>query len=416
MNILIVNAHCALNLGDDAIMHETFRALKKKYPEARITLAANDPSSWKKYHDISVVGSLVTWVVDRTGGGWNWQIGLSIGYLLLLGICALLYRVMGVRWTFGSLEQRKLLRAYYEADLVLSCGGGNLYSYHPLSIAFFWTLLCLGFAVILAKRVMLLPQSIGPIEGGLQRWLLRVTLDRTQCVMVRESYSVKLLESLRIKSPFLLLPDLAFGLGDTQCSPHATEHTLDNTRLHIGVTIIDRAAQCPSFRQQAAYETAIIETLRRLHEERKAHLHIFVQCSGPTPDQDDRLISWRVYEQLRNKFDRVKIYDKFTNALDIQLAYKDMDCIIGSRAHTAIFAFNGGVPVVLVGYQPKARGIMEMMGLERYWCSIETVSQEQLYYIVNEALENEGAIRAHISAKRQKMRELLKRWIELLPE
>ena len=146
MNILIVNLHSALNLGDDAIMQATLRALKESFPEAIITAAANDPDSWRKYTDISVVGSLAWWVIDRSRGAWRWRKPHAIMYAGLLALAIGLYRSLNVKFLFGSAEQRRLLTAYYSADLVLSCGGGNFYAHRPLSIAFIWSLLTLATA------------------------------------------------------------------------------------------------------------------------------------------------------------------------------------------------------------------------------------------------------------------------------
>ena len=118
MNILILNLHSALNLGDDAIMQATLQALKESFPAATITAAANDPDSWRKYRDLSVVGSLTWWVIDRTDGHWRWRKPHVVVYAGLLALAVGLYRALNVKFLFGSAEQRRLLAAYYSADLV----------------------------------------------------------------------------------------------------------------------------------------------------------------------------------------------------------------------------------------------------------------------------------------------------------
>ena len=88
MNILILNVHSALNLGDDAIMHATLRGLQDLYPTATITVAANDPDSWRKFKRVRVVGSLTTWVVDRDGGRWHWNKPRLVLYTLFLPLAS----------------------------------------------------------------------------------------------------------------------------------------------------------------------------------------------------------------------------------------------------------------------------------------------------------------------------------------
>ena len=414
MNILIVNEHSALNLGDDAIMYETFRALRVAYPKAKITLAANDPDSWLKYKDIRVVGSLATWVVDRQGGCWHWRKHLLLPYAGLLIFAAVLHRLIRYRLLFGSPEQRELLRAYYDADLVLSCGGGVFYAHHSLSPGFIWALLTLALADFLGKKTIMLPQSIVPIEGRLQRILARLVFDRVARILLRECHSLAFLEELGVSRPAIVLPDLAFALPpapDTPVLPSSKSGA-----LRIGVTVIDRAAQNRSFSRQHIYEDALVSLLLELSREYGAHLYLFSQCYGPTRDQDDRHSTRRVYERVRQKTTHVILLDPFHNALEIKAAYKCMDCVIGSRTHTGIFALSNIVPVVLIGYQPKALGVMEMFRLERYHCSIETVTEDELNSMVHEVLENSEEVRIHIAQRYSQIQARLRDWARYLED
>ena len=45
MRILIINVHSALNLGDDAIMAATLEGIRAHYPDAVVTISANDPGA-----------------------------------------------------------------------------------------------------------------------------------------------------------------------------------------------------------------------------------------------------------------------------------------------------------------------------------------------------------------------------------
>ena len=189
MKILILNVHSALNLGDDAIMRTTVQTLGETFADVQITVAANDPTSWQQ-----VTAKSKFWV--------RWRPGLLIrprhagaqrAYLMpfvagLLFCAATAYRLFGIELRWGTPEQRRLLDCYYQADLILSCGGGNFYAHRPLSPALIWALLSLAFAAVLGKQVTMLPQSFGPIEGRLQRWLARWTFSRAHLMMAREAH------------------------------------------------------------------------------------------------------------------------------------------------------------------------------------------------------------------------------------
>jgi colanic acid/amylovoran biosynthesis protein len=414
MNILIVNLHSALNLGDDAIMQATLQALQESFPAATITAAANDPDSWRKYRDIQVVGSLTCWVIDRANGRWRWRRPQVVIYVGLLALAVGLYRALKVKFLFGSAEQRRLLGAYYSADLVLSCGGGNFYAYRSFSIAYLWALATLWLAWALGKRTILLPQSIGPVAGRFQRWLARWVFSRPAQIMLREQLSAQFLADLGLGRDPIVLADLAFAL-----SPAADNLSLpdaNGAQLRVGVTVIDRGAQERSFTQQGAYETILSDLLIQVQQEFQAQVYIFVQCYGPTPDQDDRRCARRVYERVRAHTEAVTLMPDFHDALDIRAAYRQLDCLIGTRLHTGIFALSQAVPVVLIGYQPKAAGMMALLGLERYCPDITAITGEDLLKLTRELIQQRLVLRSYIAARYAELQATLQNWSHWLGE
>lgn len=388
-NFLIVNLHSAQNLGDEAIMHETLRRLRQVYPAACITLAANDPESWKKFDFVEVIPSLTTWALSLHDRHWRLRLVHIPLDMIRLIFAILFYRWWERKYLFGSEEQRKLLSAYYASDMVLSCGGGNFSAYRRLSPFFLWGLLALWLAACLGKKLIMLPQSIGPIKGRLQTDLARRVFLRTDLIMTREMLtSAFLVKELRLSKPTVFIPDLAFGLPHVPAKlplsiPRAENH------LKIGLTLMDRGAQTRSFSSQQKYEDALHTLVKKLLDHKNGLcIYLFSQCYGPGMDHDDRLIVRRMNERLQDYAGRVFLVREFRDALEIKAAYNCMDCVIGTRLHTGIFALSESVPVVLIGYQPKTFGIMRSLGLEQYCVDIETVDEDALYIKVLELLEN----------------------------
>lgn len=409
MNILIINLHSALNLGDDAIMAATLEALQGKFPAAKISLAANDPASWGKYDDVEVIGSLTAQLIYLQEGRWQARYLSTLWYLLLLPTVIAAYRLLGRRLTFGS----RLLAAYHNADLVLSCGGGNFYAHTAFSPFFIWSLISLGLAVGLDKKVVMLPQSIGPIEGAAQRLISRLLFNRVQLIMSREEETTHFLtEELKVDTPLLQLPDLAFGLPPAPPPPDPPPSGADGRR--IGVTVIDRAAQRKGFDRQQAYEQALEQCLVKLGRQHRAHLYIFVQCYGPDDSHDDRRAAYRLYHRLEKHNLPLSLLDTFRDARQIKAAYCHMDCLIGSRMHTAIFGLSNQTPVALIAYQPKAFGLMAGFGLSPYCVDIEQVTAGQLYTLVSDLLEDRPALKDQIKSHYAHIRHLLKDWTDHL--
>ncbi len=408
MNFLILNVHSALNLGDEAIMAVTVSSLRQAWPESHITVAANDPASWQ-LPDVTVVPALCSWVANCRLGQWRQgQLKMPF-YLILLVIAVCIYRLTGREWKPGNPQKQTLLQAYYQADMVLSCGGGNFYAHHSASPALFWNLVTVALAVALGKPVVMLPQSFGPIRGRVQLTLARLVFNRVRLILCREPISQQFLEqTLHLQTPILLLPDLAFGLD------HDSESSRNNVGppQKIGVTVLDRGKQNTQFQQQEQYEDALVTTLLHLHKTYGAEVHLFVQCYGPSPDQDDRRITQRLYEQIHQTCNAVFLHDKFHDAYTLKKAYAEMDFVIATRMHTGIFALSNGTPAILISYQPKALGMVAMFGLDRYCLPIEVVTPIKLLERTDEIVQQAQAMRQHITERWPLIHEQTQLWLQ----
>ncbi len=413
MNILIIHAHSALNLGDEGIMYETLRGLKSKYPDARVTVAANDPKSWKKFEEIDSVFSLCNWVGDCGLGNWRGSLIKTPFYLLVLMFSIIAFRLFQIRLRIGSFEKKRLLNSFYSADLVLSCGGGNLYADHSLSPSFLWALITLAYPIGLGKKVIMLPQSVGPINGWVLQKLARVVLKNVLTIMVREPISFAFVkETLRIQKQVMLMTDIAFSLPTV---PEATAIKAKiSPTLRIGFTVIDREAQLTDFRQQAIYENAFVQLFQELAKKHAVEAFIFVQSFGPSHNQDDRIVANRVYEQLKLQIDRVHLIDTMSTSIEVKAAYQKMDCMIATRMHTGIFSISSGTPTIFIGYQPKSRGLTQMLDVADFYIDINEVTAVSLHKLVNKIIEQHATIKTDLLNLNRKFQSQYQDWISFL--
>lgn len=214
MKLLVLNAHSAQNAGDLAILQETLICLRSAFPDAEITIAINDELSATLPAGVSYVGSFMRWLlrVDAQGE-WHWRKPLVPFYALWLALCGVLFRSINVRLMPRTPERQQLMRAYYQADMVVVIGGGHLYARHAANIAFMWLWLGIALAVLMRKPLVLLPQSFGPLPGTVQRAMLRWLLSQSALVAAREYRSLELLAEIGLRRRVLVLPDLAFQVA-----------------------------------------------------------------------------------------------------------------------------------------------------------------------------------------------------------
>lgn len=391
-------------------MAATLQKIARLYPKGQVTVAAGDPASWRKYTSITVLPSLAHWGGDPAQGAWRRRFWLLPLQLVILGGLAIAYRCFHLRVRIGAKWLQQLLAAYYEADLVLSCGGGNFYAYRRISPAFLWTTLSVAFALWLGKPVTMLPQSFGPVAGRPQRLLLAHVLNRVTALFVRDERSLSFLQTklsgLNVR-PYLL-PDLAFGLiAPAGASPLIKVH--GKMTIHIAITAIDFQQQNPEFSLQAAYEDAFVGAIRRLADRHPLRVHVVAQCTGPSRDQDDRTIATRIHARLGKQHVAATLVDQIRDAQVLVQYYQKMAVVIGTRMHSSILALTAGVPTVLIGYQPKAQGMMEMVGMSRYAVAIDALSADQLYTYVEELLQRREHFVLTIAERVHELREQLDR-------
>lgn len=412
--ILIINLHSALNLGDDGIMRATLAGLHERYPQAQITAAANHADSWRKYSELICVDSLATWFGDPQQGQWRRGLWRYPYYILLLCCVALTYRLGRVRLYFGTPQQRALLTAYYEADLVLSCGGGNFYAERPLSPAFLIALLTIIVPMLLDKPVTMLPQSLGPIVGRGQQWLARRVFQRIPLIMLREPRSEQFLtQTLHIAPNTVLIPDLAFGLPEVTSTLPQPEPEQPPV-LRVGITPLDRGAQQGRVQRQQQVEEMLVALVQQLASEQPCRVYLFVQCYGPSRDQDDRHVVMRLEQKLRAVAQDVLVLDQFHDALAIKAAYRAMDLVIAMRMHAGIFSISSGVPVVLLGYQPKSCGMLALADLAHLCLDLEAVTYADIWQKVQNILRQRAEMRALIQQKYTQTLTQQQQWLTAL--
>jgi colanic acid/amylovoran biosynthesis protein len=413
MNVLLLNAHSAQNAGDLAILQESIACLHAAFPGAAITVAINDLETDELPSGAAYVASLTRWLLrPLPSGEWRWRKPLAPPYAIRLLLAALLFRWVGRRWQPRHGERRRLLDAYYDADIVAVIGGGHLYARHAFNIAFIWLWFGLALALWMGKPLIFLPQSFGPLPGRLQRGLLRWLLARSALLAAREYRSLDLLAAIGLRRRVLVLPDLAFALADTSTTLAAypeLERALQHAaRPLIGLTLMDWGGQNPTFQNQAGYEAAILALIAHVRQSYGATVMLFAQCYGPVAAQDDRRIARRIAAQA-GPADSVVLVDQALPAEALKAAYRQLDALVATRMHSAIFAMSAGVPTLAIGYLHKSIGIMEMLGLERYALEIDSLDAQRLCAAFDHLWAERPAVRQQLDSRIPVMRATLER-------
>jgi colanic acid/amylovoran biosynthesis protein len=413
LNILLITVHSWRNLGDRALCEAALEQLHKNFDNCRITAAINDLASYAGADP--AVPSMFAWVTHTSKG----QSMRFIWSVFAGTLAATWYRISHKIWTGIAPEAlRPILKAYLEADLVVSSPGGYFFSYGP-GRAWIMLAFSMALALLAGKPLYLFPQSFGPLQNAWERRLGTWILCHARMVMAREPISYDFLMELGVTDALgercRLLPDTAFTfhcnpaekeadlkqaltwLHDHGINPDSGE--LDSKRPLLGMTIMDWALQEVSFDRQEAYEFALEATARHFVQTRKGHIILLPQTSGPTRFDDDRPATMRLAGRLADLGNACIAVETPLPPGTLQAVLGKLDLFVGTRMHSNIFALNGGVPVIAIGYLHKTRGIARSLGIEEWVIDIQNVDEKILIERLECLWSQREQIRVHLAQR-----------------
>ena len=401
LNILIINVHSSHNAGDAALTQVTLEQLGVAFPDSRISLAMDDPSSHRGKG--TALGSLFTWVTRIAEDGQpRWR---KAGLLWLLPASlapVITQRVFKQAW-FGLTPNgwQDLMKAYLKADLVISKPGGFLYS-SGRGVTLLVSLYSMVLALLAGKALYLFPQSIGPFLFGWECRLLRAVLSRARQVMVREPVSAAQMEQCGFsKQAFKLMPDMAFafrGAPRAEALDWLKSHGVDPAAGQplMGMTAINWGGQNRRFSTQTRYENACATAARYFVKELGGKVVLFPQVTGPLSSQDDRVPARRIAQLAGQKGNSITVIEEAAAPEMLKAAYGCMQVFIGTRMHSNIFALSQGVPVIAIGYQHKTSGIARMAGVADWVVEIEALDESNLVEKLQRLWEQRQAVGEHL--------------------
>jgi colanic acid/amylovoran biosynthesis protein len=404
--ILIINVHSSRNLGDAALLQVTLMQLKQSFPKCRITICMDDPES--HFGDEQVIGSIVEWCHPKnTDSTVSWNYRHLIGLLPTTILPLLCYRIFKKPiYLLTPNKLKTIIDAYTNADIVISGPGGFLYS-SGRGISLLVTVYSILMAIIGNKAVYILPQSIGPFKRLWQRKIVHWMLERVRIIMVREPISFKLIKTLGVNhTQMLLIPDMAFALPKADKATGAkwleeNGFELDPKKPILGMTILNWGEQHKGFDRQAEYELGCGAAIEWFVKNTGGKVILFPQVFGPYLSQDDRVPARRVVQLFPELAASIFMVEQPLSIELIRSIYSWMDVFIGTRMHSNIFSISEGVPVIMIGYLPKTKGLAEMLGIEDWYLEINQVIGNGLITVLQKFWDGENYWTDNIKQKVQ---------------
>ena len=329
MNILISGYYGSKNGGDEAMLAAMLEVLRENCGALSATVISLNPEYTKKRHNVDAVPWLDVWTII------------------------------------------KKIRA---ADLLIS-GGGSLLQNVTSRRSLYYYLGIIFLAKIFGCKVMLYAQGIGPIRGGLARWLMNFILNRVNLITVRDHGSLEELQRLKITRPKIFCtadPVLAIKPVPLDAGKNIlASHNIKKSGKFIGVSV-RRWIDWQNCQQ------ALAVALDKLASEIGAQI-IFIPMQFPNDIQAAESIA----ALMKNP---AAVLDEEFSTAEILSLVGNMDVLISIRLHALIFAGVMSVPMLGISYDPKIDRFLDSIG-EKPLGNLADVTADKIFAAVIKKLD-----------------------------
>jgi colanic acid/amylovoran biosynthesis protein len=417
VKIVIVNCWHDSNKGDSAIVWGTLKSFAQRYPDASFSLFSMFSSKDPRYQDgfrhikkaFTDVRTFPSMIANEWEFSWNVPCRLN-SIARKVWWAAQLFHSFNSLCVSSLIKSKEEVTALLEADVIIS-SGGHYFAAPRGSIGDLARLYFHAYPLLLAYRFekpfVIYAQSVGPFEGIVPRRFIASLFSRAAFIGVREALSKE--ELIRCGVPanrVNVIPDAAFAMEPRFSND--VQSIMENHGLRTAKFVVMTVRQW--FRRNDPRYHAYIGALAQVGQyflKMDYKVAVVVHTLGPTPPEDDRIVSLDLFERLANyKQDCSVLIQEDLSPPELAALYGKAKILIGTRFHSIIFALIGGTPVYALSYfGPKAFGIMKMLGLEEFVADIGTVDPQTIIEGVENILDNEFKIRERIHNRVLKLKE-----------
>ena len=412
-NFLIQFPNFVTNNGDHAIIKSMCKSIYNKFPDSKITVLFNHPkqdallnSKTKK-----VYGNLF-----KIEGRKSHSIFLALEYIFKT-----IQYLIWIKWKFIPIDvnAKTILNLYKKADLIIFAGGGYLGGrYRNLQ----HVLIPMYIAKSLGKKIYLSGVTIEPTNKFLVKAILSFVLNRIDLITTRESDSLSVLNSLKIKTKSYLTADYALLLGQNTIDEGwnlLNDNRVQKTdKIKIGLSVKDwvQGFTVPTISKSPRISNDImVDVIEEILEKFDSIIILFPFAKTPT--YDDLLIGKSLLNKVKKIFrDRIFLITNDYQPEQLKSMIGNMDIFIGSRFHSVIFATSMHVPTISISDMQKNQGFMKMLSLENWHLNFSSLTVEELVKTTQKLLNEKKFVKKIIEDNLPKLQDDARKNVDYIEE
>jgi colanic acid/amylovoran biosynthesis protein len=394
------------NMGVSTLAAGTITCLLHRFPDADLFFLDYDKASFTQVVRLANRTVPVEFVNMRFSKKLYLSNHIAVLLLLSLGLKVIPLRKMRERLR----DINRCLRRVHEADLVVSMSGGDSFSDIYGIRRFLYGTLPQVLVLFNEKRLVLLPQTLGPFRRKLSRLVARYILKGAEIVYSRDYSGVRNTKGLLAGNDKMLRFAYDVGFAVDARSPHNLDLVGWPKRpqgaavvgLNVsGLLFMGGYTRDNMFGLRLDYKRLTYRLIDFLVREKKAMVllvpHVFGTEEG---SESDALVCKKLYEELRPRYGNNIAYVAGTyDQSEIKHVIGSCDFFIGARMHACIAALSQNIPAVAIAYSDKFIGVMETVGVESLVADARKMDEDAILKLIDEAYEQRNEIHNALELK-----------------
>jgi colanic acid/amylovoran biosynthesis protein len=301
------------------------------------------------------------------------------------------------------------LQEVKECDIVLDIGEGDSFADIYGQTRFAFSLISKAVVLYCRKPLILSPQTIGPFNSTISRWLASWVMRRCRKVFSRDVYSTEYLKTCGVTENIAEAIDVAFRLPFNRPSPGIASHR----RIGINVSGLLYSGGYHGgnqFNLSVDYKLLIQRLIKHWTADQSNEVWLFPHVlSDNIPNEDDR----SAIAGLAKEFGSLNIVESFNAPSDAKSFIASMDFVTGARMHACIAAFSSGVAVVPLAYSRKFSGLFNTLGYKQV-ADGQSMSTDEAFDCICNGFENRLQLKDQIANGNLIADERLDRYVRFL--
>ncbi|MFZ5998415.1 MAG: polysaccharide pyruvyl transferase family protein [Nitrospirota bacterium] len=394
------------NMGVNALTAGTLKAFFEQYPSGELFLL--DYGKEGATYNFQAGDRIIPVQLVNIRFSKKFYLKNNIALLIMF---AMLARCIPLRRLRGKVISKNFwLSRIAEADSIVSMAGGDSFSDIYGIGRFMYVSLPQLLALFLGKRLVFLPQTIGPFDSTITKRIAKFIMHRASAIYSRDHTGLKetedLLGSENSRGKVRFCYDVGFVLDplkplhmDLDSLPELGGGNSPIVGLNIsGLLFMGGYSRNNMFGLKVDYRKLVVNVIEHLIQQKGATVLLVPHVFGAEGHaESDSAVCKRIYAELKQTYQNSLYCARGSyNQSEIKYIIGLCDFFIGSRMHACIAALSQHVPAVSIAYSKKFIGVLETVGMEDCVADPRVMEEHEIIRRIDEVFENRAAVKKRL--------------------